>query len=508
MVFVDILLYVSIKTITSLVQLTYFLLKTSHRSNIRMPIVKIFILPVLLCLVQSISIEAQTDTANIRRMIARFKDDPRGPYKDIRWFCKDGTIREARDPCPGTKAGYQHASFKPEVIALAEKEHIFLGQILAGQPKEDVWDAENAHSRLKQYQLERYLRNVDNGWVNRKAQFYRGAMQDEDEIAWGIEFYQWLLADAEKVRSHFFLIRQTVKDIPHTEETNTVQIVRALSEDIAAAIPSFQEMRVKIHGSPDAEDINRVRDFRDKNKDKISGTMSPKFDQLISGLATMFKPFVVTDFDEYLRRIPAESESAKAISFFVNRYPTMDCPPEQCQLISQTALTIRRDITNPMRASARLALLDVSTKLESLLTQEFSRWKIEYLSELFEQVQCLSEASAAFGFLELWEWDHIKNSMPKYTVGDSITMNQFNSYSESARRVAEWSTGMVRTVYMPVIEEFRDFEPLATRFYDDRVRSSVLLFLGQTASRLGDEFAIKAGLENDVLGIKEQSSVH
>ncbi|HUR30821.1 MAG TPA: PEP/pyruvate-binding domain-containing protein, partial [Saprospiraceae bacterium] len=453
-------------------------------------------------------IVAQTDTAMLRSMINRFKNDPRGPYKDIRWFCKDGTIREARDPCPGTKQGYQHASFKPEVIALAEKDHIFLGQILAGLPKEDFWDAENAQSRFKQYQLERYLRNVDNGWVNRKAQFYRGAMQDEDEIVWGIEFYQWLLADAEKVRSHFFLIRQSVKDIPHTEETNTVQIVRALSEDIAASIPSFQEMRIKIHGSPDADDINRVRDFREKNKEKITGAFIGKFDQLISGLATMFKPFEVNDFDEYLRKLPAESESAKSIAFFVSRYPTMDCPPEQCQMISQTALTIRRDINNPMKASARLALLDVSTKLESLLTQEFSRWKIEYLSELLEQVQCLSEASAAFGFLELWEWDNIKNDIPKWTVGDSITMRQFNNYSENGRRVAEWATGMVRSVYMPVIEEYRDFEPLATKFYDDRVRSSVLLFLGQTASRLGDEFAIKAGLANDVLGIKEQSSVH
>ena len=41
-----------------------------------------------------------SDTASIRRMILRFKADPRGPYKDIRWYCKDGTTREARDPCP------------------------------------------------------------------------------------------------------------------------------------------------------------------------------------------------------------------------------------------------------------------------------------------------------------------------------------------------------------------------------------------------------------------------
>ncbi|MEO5906765.1 MAG: PEP/pyruvate-binding domain-containing protein, partial [Saprospiraceae bacterium] len=52
------------------------------------------------------------------------------------------------------------------------------------------------------------------------------------------------------------------------------------------------------------------------------------------------------------------------------------------------------------------------------------------------------------------------------------------------------------------------FEPMASGFYDDRVRSSVLLFLGQAASRLGDEFALKAGLSNDVLSINSQSSIH
>src|SRR4030095_8882222 len=45
-------------------------------------------------------------------------------------------------------------------------------------------------------------------------------------------------------------------------------------------------------------------------------------------------------------------------------------------------------------------------------------------------------------------------------------------------------------------------------FYDDRVRSSVLLPLGQSVSRLGDEFSDKAGLSNDVFDINDKSSIH
>ena len=33
------------------------------------------------------------------------------------------------------------------------------------------------------YQLERFLMSIDNGWVNRRAQYYRGAVQVED-VKW------------------------------------------------------------------------------------------------------------------------------------------------------------------------------------------------------------------------------------------------------------------------------------------------------------------------------------
>ena len=195
-----------------------------------MPSSKFVLLLFILIPYASTIVGQVSDPARIRAMIERFKTDPRGPYKDIRWYCKDGTIREARDPCPGTKAGHQHASFKPEVEALAETDHIFLGPSLASTPKEDFWDAGKSQSRLKQYQLDKYLRNVDNGWVNQKSQYYRGAMQDEDESEWGLDFFNWLLADAEKIRSHYFLIRQSAKDIPHASEDNNIQMVLSVSE--------------------------------------------------------------------------------------------------------------------------------------------------------------------------------------------------------------------------------------------------------------------------------------
>ena len=157
----------------------------------------------------------------IKEQIAIYKNDIRGPYKDIRWFCNDGSIRQPKDPCPeNIGPGAQHARYKDEVEALGKTNHVFLGQILTYTNKEDFWDANNDNSRLKQYLIDKYLRTVDDGWINKKGQYYRGAVQVEDEEAWGIDFYKWLLATDKYLEEDYFLIRQSLKDIPHKGDDN------------------------------------------------------------------------------------------------------------------------------------------------------------------------------------------------------------------------------------------------------------------------------------------------
>jgi len=120
----------------------------------------------------------------LQTKITSYKNDIRGPYRDIRWFCTDGSIRQPKDPCPDNIGpGVQHARYKDEVISIGKTNHIYLGQILAYTDIDEFWDTADNHSRLKQYQLDKYLRLVDNGWINQKGQFYRGSVQVEDEEA-------------------------------------------------------------------------------------------------------------------------------------------------------------------------------------------------------------------------------------------------------------------------------------------------------------------------------------
>jgi hypothetical protein len=129
-------------------------------------------------------------------------------------------------------------------------------------PNEDFWNAANQSSRLKQYQVEKYLQAIDGGWIFRRARYYRGANKVEDEEAWGIKFLTWLLSQDEIVKTQFLLVRQTAKDIPHVGNDNRLNNIRAVFKTISDSLPSFIDIRVKIHDQPDASDLQRVRAFR------------------------------------------------------------------------------------------------------------------------------------------------------------------------------------------------------------------------------------------------------
>ena len=70
---------------------------------------------------------------NIKALIEKYKNDIRGPYKDIRWFCTDGSVRQPKDPCPDNIGpGVQHARYKDEVVTLGKSNHIFVLSMMAG----------------------------------------------------------------------------------------------------------------------------------------------------------------------------------------------------------------------------------------------------------------------------------------------------------------------------------------------------------------------------------------
>jgi hypothetical protein len=447
----------------------------------------------------------KVDNTQLKKQIETYKSDPRGPYRDIRWFCKDGTDLPPQERCPNGE-GVQRARYKDAVISLGENQHIFLGQILSTTDREAFWDAGNYHSRLKQYQLERYLRSIDDGWVLRKGQFYRGAFQVEDEEAWGIDFFHWVLSQDAAVKSQFFLLRQAIRDIPHRGGDDKALEIRALSKNIADAYPAFMDLRVKIHGQPEAADVSKVKDFLASHQSRMGTDPLSKLNALIAAMEVAYRPVDLNSLKGYLKDLPADHALTRSMQDYIKGYSSQPGSRGRIMATAERLAEIRLEVLNIKGRKARLALFDLSNALEEIFFTEVNQWQPRSLKESTEKICYTGTAAMGTGFVERWEWAELSEDLA-IPQGESLSLAELNYFLERARSLLEWGTGMVNGVYKEVVSLYGGFEPLAYGFYDDRIRSSVLLSLGNSLGELGDFVASESQLTHQILDLSNASTL-
>ncbi|WP_103027911.1 PEP/pyruvate-binding domain-containing protein [Salinibacter altiplanensis] len=446
---------------------------------------------------------APASTERIEALVASWKEDRRGPYAGIRWFCPDGSVIPARERCD-TPGGLQHAMLKPEAKALQTRHGLYLGQILAGTDTEAFWDAGDRHSRLKQYQLGRYLYAVDDGWILRRAQYYRGAFQAEDEAEWGRSFLRHMLRDEDRVRSHFYLLRQAVRDLPQGGAGNVQQRIRATSEAIADSLSAFMPLRVRIHGQPDSSVLGRVRDFRRAREDTLSDELLSELTQLERALTAVYASDGADRLESHVASLPADHALTDAARSLVSDWPSL-AADERVQRGSRLLLRLRRGLPT-LNPDYRRTALALSVSLETELLRRAAAWMPTRHRGLLEKGAALARAAAGAGHLELWEWERVSDRLA-LPAASTVSRSDFDRWVDALRRVAEWGTAMTTAHYQHVVNRYAAFEPAARGFIDDRVRNSVLLPLGRVAGTLGRLQARVAGREHRLLDLDDTGRV-
>ena len=465
---------------------------------------KKLVLFVFVCFITN-SFSQKISNEQIASHISQYKNDVRGPYKDIRWFCTDGSIRQPKDPCPDNIGpGVQHARYKDDVVALAKTNQIYLGQILAYTNKEEFWDAKDNHSRLKQYQLDKYLRGVDNGWINEKGQYYRGAIQSEDEEAWGIDFYKWVLADDANIEKNYFLIRQSLKDIPHNGDDNLSQLIRSQSKVISDEFIQFMDLRVKIHSQPEYNDISKVKAFKEKFSSKLSNSQTQKLDELITTMTKFYKPIDIKTLVNKTTLFK-NTEIAEKINSYISSNSSETSAATLIPETSQLLVDLRTSLLDVKKPLARLQLLDISLKLEEIIFKTAPQWEPDNLQEMLNKICYLGMATAGSGYIEMSEWNELSLKAP-FPDEKSMTLDALTNILENGRSLVEWSSSMVKANYQNIVDVYTNFEPKTYGFIDDKIRGSVALYLGESVGKLGDFIALESALTNKVLDITNQSS--
>lgn len=441
----------------------------------------------------------------IKTLIQSYKSDIRGPYKEIRWFCPDGSTVPAKERC-AELGGVQRAVYKNAVTDLGISNHIFFGQILASTPFLLFWDADFQQSRLKQYQIEKYLRSIDNGWILQKAQYYRGAFQAEDEERWGIGFFKWMLSNDTLLQKHYFLIRQAARDIPHGEDNNLKQRIRSNSKLISESYAPFTNARIKIHGQPDASDLEMVQAFKSNNATKMSVEDQAKLQELITDLKTLYKAFDIASLSVQMQKMSKQSELYRALLSFQNQYNEQDDASKKTASISSLLLELRSSITTLASPEERLAAIDISILLEDLLFQIQTAYHSSTIKDMGINLYQMGKAAAGCGYLELWEWEQLSGRLTMPSNG-KMDLVMLTSFMEASRNIVEWGTGMYMACYDDVVTQFNAFEDKSAGFVDDKIRSSLLLLVGQSVNQLGDQIAVQYPVNHQIMGLKDKNSV-
>lgn len=441
----------------------------------------------------------------LKKTIESLKSDPRGPYQDIRWYCKDGTTVAPQERCP-QPGGVQHARLKPSILELEKSNGLYLGQILTGTDFSVFWDDAKLNSRIKQYQLEKYLKSVDNGWIQRKSQYYRGAIQVEDEEAWGVNFYQWLLNQDKEVDEHFYLIRQSLLDIPHKGDNNLAQKIRSVSKTLSEEYPAFMNLRIKLHGQPEENDIEKVKTFKSNHATRLSESQTKKLNELLNDLDQFYQTMNVSELKVYQNELKGKVELQQSILDYLDSYSSSKNNLQKLSKTTDLMWEIRKEINSKSTSQERLAILELSLKLEEISFKEVQKVNTETLVDLMSKINSLTQALAATGAIEIWEYQKLSSRLTLPTT-ENIALADLTDYLFAARSAVEWGVGMTKAVYKNVIDLYSPFEPLANGFIDDRIRASIGLALGESVGQLNDLIAKESGLNNAVFNLSNQGQI-
>ncbi len=426
----------------------------------------------------------EPEVREARKLLAAMKQNPRGPYAAIRWYCEDGTEHPAPGaPCKERGGGYQHAELSAQGRRLAQLA-LHAGSILTGLPFEEFLDRGRDYHRLKAMVLEKYLIENDDGWVLRKARFYRGARQIEDEQKFGRQLLIELLRDPEWNRRHYSLANELVRVVPHGRDTSIARKARALAQEIAELDPRFQPLRVKIHSLPDAGDAGLVKKFLE--------TQSPP-PEAAAKLRELLQV--------YAERARRQDVAALAARLGLPEEVKRD-PARFLERAAALSLNYRDRISSSKDGRKNLALLDSNQALLEYCFDTYSGAGLRGKSrrELIEALGHLARLAAGAGLLSRRELEYLEQEMAALRKNPELAAEEYQRRVQYLGRSLEWARAGAAQIFGPVAQRYSAVEPAARKFLDELLRGSIALRLSQAVDRLQADADRALGVQHSVFG--------
>jgi len=434
------------------------------------------------------------------KWVEEMKSAPRGPFKNVKWFCKDGTILPPKAyACKDHGGGFQHGNYTEQSRTLRDKGY-FIANLLSGLDAEQAVKASDFVDRYNQILLEKFLIQIDDGWILRKAQFYRGAIQEENERDGARDLLIELSGKKDWVSYRYLGLRTGVRLLPHGKDTASVQKVRQMAASLAEKDKNFTKLRVKIHGSPDAGDAQLVRDYAKKiaAKDQYMA-LADEIDQVYKAPA----------LSELLRSNAKVFSKAPWLQKYLNKTAKLlddDKSPLNHFSVTARALSDLRDFMPKIKnSSARLRVLDLTMNIEAVNFKASTELR-KQLQKLTRQqrVNLLKQAALAAygtGVINKRSLQQIEASMARLNKAE-VPLKVYAKELNYLGRVPGWGTQGMRFQFYQSMQKLGELEPLTYHFIQDQLRGSSLLFFSQVLNGLTIDVNQLAGVKHSLFGKK------
>ena len=436
------------------------------------------------------------DDSTLGGWVQEMKKAPRGPFKRLRWFCKDGTILPPKQyACRDHGGGVQHGEWTDQVKLMRDNGY-YIANIYADVDPAAFQKNDQHIDVTKQMVLEQFLIDADQGWIFRKAQYYRGALQTEDETRGGRDLLLALVKDPDWYEKRYIVLREAVRFVPHGREDAPISEMRQLALTIAEKDKNFENLRIKIHARPELGDADQVRAYAKK---RGIAELTNDYEHLAKTIEEVYQPQdvrpTVNSLVKQVRNKNLKSQLKKDAGLLEKETDTA----AYFGAVSRLMATLRNSVTKTDRTSTRLAMLDTSLVLEDDLYRSGNELRAK-LSETSrrQRLQWLgycSDTLFGVGLISSRQQQALQDNF-ETLLKSNPQLIDYQAGLEYAARVPEWADRHLRFHFLESVSRLETIEPLTRRYVHDRLRGSLLLLYSSILDSLITDASDQLGIQN------------
>jgi phosphohistidine swiveling domain-containing protein len=440
------------------------------------------------------------DGATLRSWVQAMKKSSRGPFKHIRWFCNDGTIQLPQEyACREHDGGVQHGEWTDRVRTLRSNGY-FIANVFADVRAQEFLQDTRQLDIVRQMVLERFLVEADDGWIFRRARYYRGALQTEDETRAGRELLLALVSDPDWRENRFMVLREAVRFIPHGRHGAPITEMRQLSRTIAENDPAFETLRIKLHVHPELADAQQVQNYVARQG---KPELAKDYAHLIETIEQVFKVRDIKKEIEALIKGVQNSRLASNLEPYLDKLSSETDSKTRFLTASHLLAILRDGLANAGNASQKLAVLDASILLEGELFR-MGDVMIEQLAEATRRERLTwlmkyADGLYGIGLISVRQQQALQQNLSQHVQNQPLLMD-YKAELEYAARTPEWADRTLRYYLGETVRHFETIEPLSRRYIHDRLRGSLLLSYTAVLESLIADANRQLGIRNFVFG--------